>query len=319
MEYRNQSELMIAFGPIPSRRLGLSLGINNIPTRKICSYSCVYCQVGITKKYSVTREPFYEPSLIAKEVEKHLAKLNQIPDYLTFVANGEPTLDIKLGKSILALKKINIPIAVITNASLLSDRQVRADLLNADWVSVKIDSADEAAWKSINRPHIRVNFRLYVEGLLKFSEEYKGKLVSETMLVSGINDMPEVLSHTAELASQINPQIAYISIPTRPPAVSSVTPPNEMAINEAYQIFTEKGLNTELILGFEGTNTGFTGNAKEDILNICAVHPIREDTMNELLAKDNADYEVVESLIREDKVQQLLYKSMKFYLRKHQI
>jgi wyosine [tRNA(Phe)-imidazoG37] synthetase (radical SAM superfamily) len=310
---------MIAFGPIPSRRLGMSLGINNIPTRKICSYSCVYCQVGITKKYSVTREPFYEPSLIAKEVEKHLAKLKEMPDYLTFVANGEPTLDGKLGKSILALKKFNIPIAVITNASLLSNKQVRAELINADWVSVKIDSAEESAWKLINRPHFKVNYRLYVEGLLKFSEEFKGKLVSETMLVQGINDNPEVLIQTADLVSRVKPTIAYISIPTRPPAVPSVTPPSEIAINEAYQIFTEKGLNTELILGFEGTNTGFTGNAKEDILNICAVHPIREDTMNELLAKDNADFETVESLIREQKIQQLLYKSKKFYLRKHQL
>jgi wyosine [tRNA(Phe)-imidazoG37] synthetase (radical SAM superfamily) len=310
---------MIAFGPIPSRRLGMSLGINNIPTRKICSYSCVYCQVGITKKYSVTREPFYEPSLIAKEVEKHLAKLKEMPDYLTFVANGEPTLDLKLGKSILALKKLNIPIAVITNASLLSDKQVRAELINADWVSVKIDSADETAWKQINRPHFRVNFRLYVEGLLKFSEEFKGKLVSETMLVQGMNDNPGVLMQTAEFVSQVNPTTAYISIPTRPPAVPSVTPPSEIAINEAYQIFTEKGLNTELILGFEGTKTGFTGNAKEDILNICAVHPIREDTMNELLAKDNADFETVDNLIREQKIQQLVYKSKKFYLRKHQL
>ncbi len=312
---------MISFGPIPSRRLGKSLGINNIPSQKICSYSCIYCQVGNTKKYSISRTSYYEPIVIYNEVQKHLEKLKELdkPDYLTFVSNGEPTLDINLGKAISLLKTLSIPIAVITNASLLNLQQVRDDLRLADWVSVKIDVNDEKIWKKINRPHALLNFSKYVESLLQFSSEYKGKLVTETMLVKGVNDTPELLHKTAELVSSVNPSIAYISIPTRPPAISTVTAPNENIINDGYQIFIENNLNTELILGFEGTNTGFTGNAIEDIINICTVHPIREDTMMELLKKDDAGIDVLDSLVYNQYVKKINYKSETFYLRKFHV
>jgi wyosine [tRNA(Phe)-imidazoG37] synthetase (radical SAM superfamily) len=277
--------------------------------------------VGFTKKLSINREAFFEPQLIVDEVEKHLAKLekNNLPDYLTIVPNGEPTLDIKLGKTINKLKKFKIPIAVITNATLLSDKQVRHDLMEADWVSVKIDSGDESSWKKINKPHHLINFGLYIEGLQNFSNEFKGMLTSETMLVDGINDTYEIVAKTANLVLQTNPSIAYISIPTRPPAVATITASSPNVINQAFQIFTEKGINTELILGFEGTDTGFTGNAEEDILNISAVHPLREDTMEELLTNDKADFKVLKNLLENQKVQEIVYKSKKFYLRNHNI
>ena len=278
---------MISFGPVPSRRLGKSLGINNVAFGKVCSYSCVYCQVGITHKFSNQRQKFYDPEVICSEVKKQMAKLSVAdqPDYLTFVANGEPTLDINLGRSIEKLKLFNIPVAVITNASLLIDPQVRADLLPADWVSVKIDTGSEAIWKKINRPADKIDFEMYVKGLITFSNVYKGKLVSETMLVKGLNDTPEELNQVVTVLKSVQPSIAYISVPTRPPAVKSVLPPDEEDINLAYQLFSENQLKTELILGFEGTDTGFTGNAIDDILNICSVHPIRQDTMDELLKK----------------------------------
>ncbi len=202
----------------------------------------MYCQVGVTHKYSSDRKVFYEPSVIFDEVQKHLDKLTQSdkPDYLTFVANGEPTLDINLGRSIEKLKMFNIPIAVITNASLLNDEQVREDLQLADWVSVKIDSGNESIWKKINRPLAKVDFKEYVKGLITFSKEFKGLLVSETMLVEGVNDNAKDVLQTATLVSSVNPYIAYISVPTRPPALNLVVPPNELIVNEAYQIFSDK-------------------------------------------------------------------------------
>lgn len=278
----------------------------------------MYCQVGVTHKYSSDRKVFYEPSVIFDEVQKHLDKLTQSdkPDYLTFVANGEPTLDINLGRSIEKLKMFNIPIAVITNASLLNDEQVREDLQLADWVSVKIDSGNESIWKKINRPLAKVDFKEYVKGLITFSKEFKGLLVSETMLVEGVNDNAKDVLQTATLVSSVNPYIAYISVPTRPPALNLVVPPNELIVNEAYQIFSDKGINTELILGFEGTHTGFTGNALEDIINICSVHPIREDTIQELLKKNQADQTIIETLLYNNYVQKIEYKSNIFYIRK---
>lgn len=309
---------MISFGPIPSRRLGKSLGINNISSAKKCTYSCIYCQVGITSKLSITRRNFFEPDVVFTEVQKHLESLQEAdkPDYLTFVANGEPTLDINLGNSIEKLKIFNIPIAVITNASLLTDKQVRADLMSADWVSVKVDANNEAIWKAINRPFGSLDLKEHVAGLLNFSKEFKGKLVTETMLVGGINDSAAILKQTAGLIAQLKPSIAYVSIPTRPPALSWVKAPEEKVINETFQIFSNEGLNVELILGFEGTNTGFTGNAMEDIINICTVHPIREDTMQELLRKNNADTTILTTLIQGKYIQQIEYESNTFYIRK---
>ena len=309
---------MISFGPVPSRRLGKSLGINNISSGKVCSYSCVYCQVGITHKFSNQRQKFYDPEVICSEVKKQLAKLSVAdqPDYLTFVANGEPTLDINLGRSIEKLKLFNIPVAVITNASLLIDPQVRADLLPADWVSVKIDAGNEDVWKKLNRPADKIDFEMYVKGLITFSNVYKGKLVSETMLVKGLNDTPEELNQVVTVLKSVQPSIAYISVPTRPPAVKSVLPPDEKDINLAYQLFSENQLNAELIIGFEGTDTGFTGNAIEDILNICFVHPIRQDTMNELLKKDQVNPRILIKLLDDNYIKRTEYKSNVFYIRK---
>jgi wyosine [tRNA(Phe)-imidazoG37] synthetase (radical SAM superfamily) len=308
---------MICFGPIPSRRLGKSLGINNIPSQKICSYSCIYCQVGITNKYSVELQSFYEPKIVELDVENHLKKLDNknYPDYLTIVSNGEPTLDKNLKEIIARLNKFNIKIAVITNASLLSNPEVQENLINADWVSVKIDSGDEIAWKKINRPYKTISFQSYIQGIINFSNKFEGKLVSETMLVDGINDSFEIVEKTAELVSKVNPSIAYISIPTRPPAVAEVRASKPDTINQAFQIFSDKRSYTELILGFEGTNTGFTGNAEEDILNISSVHPIREDTLLELLNRNNTSFEIVTELITQGKIEEVAYKSKKFYIR----
>ena len=136
------------------------------------------------------------------------------------------------------------------------------------------------------------------------------------MLVKGVNDTPDLLHKTAALVAAINPSIAYLSIPTRPPAVSTVVASDEFMINEAYQIFSENKIHTELTLGFEGTNTGFTGNAIKDIQNICTVHPIRDDTMMELLKKDNAGIEVLDSLVYNQYIKKINYKSKTFYIRK---
>ncbi len=308
---------MISFGPIPSRRLGKSLGINNIPSRKVCSYSCVYCQVGITRRLIIERAPFYEPRVLFTEVQKHLNQLHEKdrPDYLTFVANGEPTIDSNLGESIQLVKTLQIPVAVITNASLLHHRTVRNDLSKADWVSVKVDSCNEQIWKRINRPHAQLNIEQHKEGILQFASEYKGQLATETLLVNGFNDEIQNLHQTAAFIHQLQPTTAYLSIPTRPPAITGIKAPDETTINSAYQEFSNIGLKVELLMGFEGSNTGFTGNAIEDIINICSVHPIREDTMTELLAKDKADYSVVDSLIDENSIKKVIYNKRTFYIR----
>jgi len=314
---------MISFGPIPSRRLGKSLGINNIVSPKICSYACIYCQVGNTSRKSAERESFFEPELIFRNVEEHLKKLKKenYPDYLTFVSNGEPTLDINLGKTILLLKKTGIKIAVITNSSLLYNKSVREELCLADWVSVKTDACNNETWQEINRPVTGLNFSNTIDSIIKFSAEFKGVLCTETMLVSDINDTQENFTGLAEIISKIKPFKAYLAIPTRPAAVTSVQPADPDKLNMAWQIFNEMNIDTEFLTGFEGNQTGFTGNIYSDILNITAVHPLREDSLLNLLMNDKADFEVVRSLLKQRLIRSSNYNGKKFYLREyhHQI
>ena len=312
---------MITFGPVISRRLGKSLGINNIPSRKLCSYSCIYCQVGVTKYYTIHRETFFTPEVIYKEVENHLSSLseNDKPDYLTFVANGEPTLDINLGKTICRLKDFNIPTAVITNASLLSDAQVREELCNTDIVSVKVDAPSETVWKKLNRPAKGLIFSKYLTGLQAFKDMYTGKLITETMLVEGVNNDAETITQTATLVAALSPAIAYISIPTRPPAVSSVKAPDESNINRAWNLFSNKKIKTELNTGFEGTYVGVTGNAIEDIVNMCSVHPIRDDVMIEILRRDTADEQILAELISNGYIVKVEHDHHFYYLRKFNV
>jgi wyosine [tRNA(Phe)-imidazoG37] synthetase (radical SAM superfamily) len=146
----------IAFGPVPSRRLGKSLGINNVRP-KVCSYSCVYFQLGKTTDNVIERQVFYQLPIILKAVKTKVikaAKQNERIDYLTFVSDGEPTIDVNIGKEILQLKRTGIPIAVITNASMLWRSDVRQDLLGADYVSLKVDAISDDLWNKIDRPHI---------------------------------------------------------------------------------------------------------------------------------------------------------------------
>jgi wyosine [tRNA(Phe)-imidazoG37] synthetase (radical SAM superfamily) len=318
---RKENPRMITFGPIPSRRLGKSLGINNILRPKVCSYSCVYCQVGRTKEHSLNRQVFFEPAVIIHEVETHLEKLSpaDMPDYLTFVSNGEPTLDLYLGKSIKMLKKLNIPIAVITNASLLQDGSVHDSLCKADWVSIKVDAGDADTWQKVNRPAAGLIFKNVIEGLHRFASDYKGTLATETMLCKGVNDAADNVSSVVNIIKRLNPDKAYISVPVRPPAEKTVFPPDTESMNHAWQIFNEAGIKTELLTGFEGVNTGFTGNIYEDILNITAVHPLREDTLSELLEKNKSDFKVVQSLINQRLIRCITYRGKKFYLREFKV
>ncbi|HOO59182.1 MAG TPA: radical SAM protein, partial [Candidatus Mcinerneyibacteriales bacterium] len=186
---------MKIFGPVPSRRLGRSLGINNIPP-KICTLSCVYCQLGRSLKMISERQEFFTPEELIREtrvkIEESRVKNEKI-DYLTVVPDGEPTLDIHLGKLLDGLNTTGIKTAVITNSTLIDRVDVRADLLKSSWVSVKVDAASESLWRKIDRPLKPLDYDKIKDGLLLFSREFKGTLATETMLVRGLNDSSEEL------------------------------------------------------------------------------------------------------------------------------
>jgi len=283
---------MCIFGPVPSRRLGSSLGINNIPY-KICTYTCAYCQIGPTLRLELKRKRYSDPEKIANSVKKKLLRLaekGEKVDYITIVPDGEPTLDTALGELLTELRKTNIPVAVITNSSLIWESQVRDALMLADWVSLKIDAISEDVWCSVDRPHPALKHDAILEGMKTFADDFKGKLCTETMLVKDCNDTPKELEKIADfISANLNPYTAYISVPTRPPAASWVRPPKIEAITAAYAIYRRRGLTVETLTGYEGNKFVVTDDPAEEILNITAVHPMRSDAIEEILRRWEAD------------------------------
>jgi len=308
---------MIAFGPVPSRRLGQSMGVNNIPP-KICTYSCAYCQLGRTIKVQVKRQAFYEPTDILQEVGEKIAAARdrgEPIDYLTFVPDGEPTLDARLGREIRLLKPLGIPIAVITNASLIWQPEVREDLMEADWVSLKVDAVQEPVWRRIDHPHRSLQLAAILEGALAFAHSFGGRLVTETMLVAGINDGEAHLSEVADLLSRLQPAVAYLAVPTRPPAERELRPPDAASLNRAYQLVSSKAPRVEYLIGYEGDAFASTGDPRVDLLSITAVHPMREDAVDTFLARAGEDRSTLHDLLGQGQLVETAYQGHKFYLR----
>ncbi len=309
---------MKAFGPVPSRRLGNSLGINNI-FPKVCTYSCVYCQIGKTITLQCDRQAFYDPDGLAREVKEKVHKVkksNITIDYLSFVPDGEPTLDINLGKIIELIRPLNIKIAVITNGSLINHKDVREDLKKADLVSLKLDAATRKTWLRTDRPHKSLDQKAIFDGMLKFKAVFKGVIITETMLCKGMNDTEQEVKKIADFLKLLNPTKSYISIPTRPTAVKGVLPASDEALNITYQIFKQNVDNVEYIIGYEGNEFGFSGNVEEDLLGITSVHPMREEAVRGYLKKANADWQVITDLIKGGSLIELKYQGNNFYMRK---
>jgi wyosine [tRNA(Phe)-imidazoG37] synthetase (radical SAM superfamily) len=261
---------------------------------------------------------FYETTRLAEKARAKLERAGEKGepvDYVTFVPDGEPTLDANLGQEINVLKELGVRVAVITNGSLLWREDVRQNLLKADWVSLKVDAVNEETWRKANRPHGSLKLEAILEGMFKFARAFEGELTTETMLVRGVNDDLGEIKKIAEFLAMLKPVIGYIAIPTRPPA-ERVKPATEQTINAAYHTFTEKLGNVEYLIGYEGNTFACTGNVQEDILSITAVHPMREDAVAEFLKNARADWRTVQELIDNGSLLELEYQGKKFYMRK---
>ncbi len=307
----------LVYGPVPSRRLGRSLGINNIPPKR-CSYSCVYCQLGQTVDMQIKRSAFYQPLELARSVRERVRQLRdkrELIDYLAFVPDGEPTLDINLGKEIELLRALGIKIAVITNASLIRHEDVQQDLQKADWVCLKVDAVTPNIWGSIDRPHEKIKLDNILEGILGFAKSFQGELTSETMLIRGVNDSDREIRKIAAFLAALKPAKAYLAIPTRPPA-ERIEPATEQTLNTAYQTFSKRLGSVEFLIGYEGNVFSSTCNAVDDLLSITAVHPMREEAVMELLDRLNKGWEIVQELINNGSLVELEYQGKKFYARK---
>jgi wyosine [tRNA(Phe)-imidazoG37] synthetase (radical SAM superfamily) len=205
------------FGPVPSRRLGQSLGVDIVPL-KTCSQNCVYCQLGLDAATIAERSEFEPIDIVLHELEELLKKgLNA--DYITISGSGEPTLHLGLGKLIKGIKKLTpIPVAVITNGTLFSDPQVRADAALADLVLPSLDAGDPETFETINQPFGSIDYNEFIEGLAKFKQEYSILMWLEVFFADGINTSNEQVKKIAEKIKLIKPDKIQINTAVRPPA-----------------------------------------------------------------------------------------------------
>jgi len=272
------------FGPVPSRRLGRSLGIDPVP-HKTCNFNCVYCQLGRTSTLQRRRRAFFNVTDIVAEVASALDRqgANSI-DWITFVGSGETTLFSRLGSLIRYVKSLsNLPVAVITNGSLLYLPEVRDELCAADAVLPSLDAGSEGLFKKINRPHRDLNFDRHVAGLIEFRREFKGHLWVEVMLLGGVNDAPSDLRDIAKILGRVGAEEIHISMPTRPPAEPWVDLPGPESRERAastlgsvatvlqpIEVDVESGIDEELV---------------DAVLSIVRRHPMQESELVSNLAR----------------------------------
>jgi wyosine [tRNA(Phe)-imidazoG37] synthetase (radical SAM superfamily) len=269
----------LVFGPVPSRRLGLSLGVDIIPM-KTCSYSCLYCQIGRTPCPTLERKVYVEPEPVIKGV-KSAVERGPKPDYITFSGSGEPTLNSALGEMIRGIKEITeIPVAVITNGSLLWMEEVRRDLDQADLIMPSLDAASDGIFKRINRPAPGLTVEEMIEGLRRFCGEFKGGIWLEVMLVDGLNTDPEELERLKEVISILKLDRIQLNTVVRPPAEKGIRPVPRDRMEEIRRFF---GPKAEVIADYARKAPKIYGATEANILNMLRRRPCTAEEISDSL------------------------------------
>jgi len=295
------------YGPVPSRRLGSSLGVSPIP-HKTCSYSCIYCQLGRTNSLQIERESFYSKEDVFAEIEEQV-KSSEF-DFITFVGDGEPTLSRDLGWLISKCKEnFTKPVAVITNGSLFCKPDVRRDLLKADIVLPSLDAGSEKLFRTVNRPYKSIDFDAMLKGEINFRHEYPGQIWLEVMLVRGINDTEEALFDIRDAIKKINPDRIYIVTPTRPPAESWVNPPFPEHIIRAQKILVQAetiSYHEEGMFGLASYN-----DTSRALIGIGSRHPLRLEQAYEI-EKRFGEKGIVESMLQEKRIVKTFFEEVEY-------
>ncbi len=227
------------FGPVPSRRLGRSLGVDVVPF-KTCSYDCIYCQLGRTTCKTIDRKEWVPFADIVDEVEDNLSSQ---PDYITLSGSGEPTLYSRVGELIAHIKTVtDIPVAVLTNGSLLWLEDVRQQLLDADLVIPSLDAGDEIQFRLVNRPHQEISFEQMLAGLIAFRQQFHGQYWLEVFILEDFTANPVALSRMADCVHRIQPDRVQLNTVTRPPAekhAAGVSPARLAELGSIFQPATD--------------------------------------------------------------------------------
>lgn len=292
------------YGPVPSRRMGISLGVSPIP-KKYCNYSCIYCQLGKTNNLTNRRTEFFDLKEILREFEE-ISKKDIYFDVVTIVGEGEPTLYSELGKLIKKIKNMtDKPVAVITNGALMYDEKTRKDLMKADIVLPSIDACNENMFTRINRPSRSINYKNMLEGLIEFSKNFSGQLWLEIMLVKDFNDSVDNLIDFKKILSRIEYDKLYINTPVRPPAETYVKKIDAEKMELAVEML--EGISIDQLI-----STGFYSEIDDDIEAVVSIikrHPMNQFELVSFLEKrgNNNPMEIFEKLSYLDEIDVVEY------------
>lgn len=272
------------YGPVPSRRLGRSLGIDPLPL-KTCNYQCIYCQLGKTTNFTNERRNYYPKDEIIVEIEEAIKQNKNNFDYITFVGSGEPTLYKDLEELILKTKIFsNKPICVITNGALLHNEEVIKALLHSDIVLPSLDAGDEKSFIKINRPHPDIDFESVIQGFIDFRSLFKGKFWIEIMIMRAINDSKKELLKIKEKIDLIKPDKIDINIPIRPPLEKWVKIPGKSIFVLLDEIF---GSYSDISFPEIGKFYLYSQNFERELLNIIKRHPMRQNQIINTFSSNN--------------------------------
>ncbi len=290
------------YGPVPSRRLGRSLGIDLVP-RKICTYNCIYCQIGQTTKKTLLRKEYVPEKEVLEEVENFLEEGSSSVDYLSLSGSGEPTLHSKIRSIIEGIKEItDIPVAVITNGSLLWKKKVREDLLQADVVLPSLNAVSPDVFMKINRSHKNLSAEKVIEGMIEFRKIYRGKIWLEILFCRGVNDKRDELQRMKEAIERIHPDLIHLNTVVRPPSEDWVKPLSRREMEKIKTFFGEKA---SIISEFDRHLTYVTReDIKDGILRILKRRPLSLSDLSKWMGIPQEELkEEVASLSREGKIQ----------------
>jgi len=271
------------FGPVPSRRLGMSLGIDLIP-KKVCSLNCVYCEVGKTTKLTIDRMEYVKYDQVIAELEQFMSNNPKI-DYFTFSGSGEPTLNSRIGDVLHFIKKNypRIKTAVLTNGTLFFDKKLRTELLQADVILPSFDSANQETFEKIDRPNSNLKIETYIQGLIDLRKEYKGKIWLEIFLLKGYNDSKAELELLKKAILKINPDSIQLNTLDRPGTVMDLIPLSKSELQEIVDVWNLS--NVEIIASApERTSIeSYSGDIETAILETIARRPCTLDDLHNFL------------------------------------
>lgn len=299
------------FGPVPSRRLGFSLGVDTIPF-KTCSLNCIYCQLGRTINKTIQRKEYIAADDILREIEEVLREGKRI-DYITFSGSGEPTLNSEIRRMISRIKELtSIPLAILTNGTLLYRPRIREDLMEADLVIPSLDTVTQEIFEMVNRPHPSLKIEKVITGIDSFSQEFNGKVWLEIMVVKGINDSLEEIEKAAQVIKQMNLEKIQLNTVVRPPAEEFARPLTREDLNN---IKTVLGKKCEIIAEFKrATQKAYKRDVEKRILSMVKRRPVTlVDISHSLGLHRNEIIKYVEALEKKHQVKTEVHSGERYY------